>query len=74
MRFTLTKKTSNRAQTTFHVLDSQNSIVGSINVPNEQAEDMLKHWSGPTGAAPAPKAKAQTLIDAFKKQATVMTR
>ena len=43
--------------TKFHVLDSADSIVGSINVPNEAAADVERHW---LGGATQPQAAAAT--------------
>jgi hypothetical protein len=42
--------------TKFHVLDEENNIVGSINVPNEQVNDLLRHWQGPV-QTPLPQMK-----------------
>ena len=47
MRFRLTKKSAGKSLTKFHVLDQQDSIVGSINVPNAEVSDLLRCWSGP---------------------------
>jgi hypothetical protein len=47
MRFRLTKKSAGKSLTKFHVLDERDSIVGSINVPNAEANDLLRCWSGP---------------------------
>ena len=46
MKFKLTKKTVGKLNSTFHVTDQQNAIVGSITVRNEDANDLLKHWLG----------------------------
>ena len=50
MTFKLLKKTVGATLTKFHVADGRGDIVGSINVPNEQASDLQKHWRE---AAPA---------------------
>ena len=52
MNFRLEKKSTGPALTKFFVRDSTNAIVGTINVANEQAADLQKHWRGPQ-AAPA---------------------
>ena len=49
MSFILKQISSNRLLTKFHVLDSTNSVIGSVNVPSRQAADFLQHWAGPTG-------------------------
>jgi hypothetical protein len=55
--------------TKFHVLDSANSIIGSINVPNEAADDLQKHW---VGGAPQPKASAALATSARGKEQNPM--
>lgn len=42
--------------TKFHVLDSANSAIGIITVPNEDAADLERHWLG------APQAKAHAAL------------
>ena len=49
MRFRLQQKFANQSITTFHVLDQQKNIVGSINVRNGEVPDLLRCWSGPEG-------------------------
>ncbi len=51
MTFKLLKKSTGAVLTKFHVVDSVGTIVGSINVGNEQAADLQKHWRQP--GAPA---------------------
>jgi hypothetical protein len=54
--FRLQKSTgSNQAVTKFDVIDRTGAICGRITVPNEEADDLAKHWLG--GAA-QPKAAA----------------
>jgi hypothetical protein len=57
-KFSLVQKSSNRTQTTFHVM-ADGAIVGSISVPPGQVDDLLKHWHGPQAAAAKPAAKAE---------------
>jgi hypothetical protein len=45
--------------TKFHVLNAENDIVGSINVANEDAADLAKHW---LGSATQPKASAAAAV------------
>ena len=47
-RFNLTQVSTNRLTTKFHVVDSTNSVIGSVNVPTRKAADFLQHWAGPT--------------------------
>ena len=49
-QFRLSRQQPGQTLTKFHVLDSANSIVGIITVPNAQVFDLEKHWLG----APAP--------------------
>jgi hypothetical protein len=46
MTFKLEKKTSNRLQTTFHVLNGKGDICGSINIKNSEVSDLLRCWVG----------------------------
>jgi hypothetical protein len=54
MRFRLQQKFANQSITTFHVLDQQKNIVGSINVRNGEVPDLLV-WT--RGTIPTPKTK-----------------
>jgi hypothetical protein len=54
MKFRLEKKSSNRALTKFHILNSADETVGSVNVPPSQESDLLKHWTGAKAAAAKP--------------------
>ena len=49
--FRLSRKEAGPVLTKFHILDSAGSIVGSINVQTEDADDLEKHW---VASAPAP--------------------
>jgi hypothetical protein len=63
--FRLTKVSSNKVRTRFHVLDSKGDIVGSVNVPVGQEADLLRHWVGPadraTNQPPVANAKVRPL-------------
>lgn len=69
-RFKLVQKSSNRTQTTFHVM-AGDAIVGSINVPPSQVEDLLKHWhtpqAAPAKAADKAAASHQAIVAALRK-------
>ena len=68
MRFRLTKKSTGQILTTFHVLDSAGDICGSINVPNEQANDLLRCWQGQVvGDSPHGTSPVNALAAAFLK-------
>jgi hypothetical protein len=54
-QFQLSRQPQGQTLTKFHVLDSANSIIGIITVPNEAADDLQKHW---LGGAPQPRAAA----------------
>ena len=64
--FRLTKKSSNKVLTKFHVLDSSDSICGSINVPNDQVSDLLRCWNGPRDCSPQQQQAQQPSAKAFK--------
>jgi hypothetical protein len=59
MNFTLSRKPQRRGDTltTFHVLNSAGDIIGAVNVPTEQADDLERHWRG---VATPPQASAPT--------------
>ena len=66
-QFKLSKKSSNKAQTTFHVTDAAgDTIYGSINVPNGQADDLQKCWrdSAPAASAAAKQSEATAAVRA----------
>jgi hypothetical protein len=46
MNYRLMKKSENRLKTTFHVLNGKGDVIGSINVPPQEASDLLRHWRG----------------------------
>jgi hypothetical protein len=51
--------------TKFHVLSSDSSIVGSINVPNEEANDLQKHWLGGQKAPAAAAGNQNPMVTAM---------
>ena len=59
MTFQLSKQSRGHKLTVYHVLDGEGSIVGCVNVKNEEAADLEKHWvaraPAPSSAAPADK-------------------
>jgi hypothetical protein len=74
MKYRLIKKCSNRARTTFHVLNSSDDVVGSINVsPNEEA-DLLKHWSGSVEGVKQQSQNRNPIVAAMKLKAHPMSR
>jgi hypothetical protein len=42
------KVSENRVIAKFRVLDETGSVVGSISVPRNQADDLIRSWAGPT--------------------------
>ena len=56
MKFKLTEKARTRANTTFHVTDSAGDIVGIINFPHGQEDDLLRHWRGAQSPGTPPAA------------------
>jgi hypothetical protein len=69
-QFRLSRQTPGAVLTKFFVYDGTD-IIGSIDVPNEEADDLPKHWLGgatqPQAAAPTKKGGA--LAAAFKAAA-----
>ena len=57
MNFRLEKSTVGPTLTRFYVKESSGAIVGTINVANSDAGDLLKHWHAPQ-AAPTAKPAA----------------
>ena len=45
--FKLVQKSVNKALAKFHVVNRAGDIVGSVNVPPEEVNALLQHWSGP---------------------------
>ena len=69
MRFSLTEKGRTRIHTTFHVADSTGTVVGSINVPHGQEDDLLKHWRGTAAVAETgAKGAAAAVAKSFRAQ------
>jgi hypothetical protein len=66
MRFRLIQKAANKLKTTFHVLNANDDVVGSINVKNEEASDLLRHWAGPSDYS-SKQQQQQSLAKAFAK-------
>jgi hypothetical protein len=70
MSFRLTKKSTGKVLTTFHVLNSAGDICGSINCRNgKEADDLLRCWSGDKDSSPNLASKQDspqtTLAQAF---------
>jgi hypothetical protein len=51
--FKLSQKSINQAVAKFHVLNRAGEVVGSINVPPEQVDVLLKKWTGPVDRSSA---------------------
>jgi hypothetical protein len=68
--FKLSKKDVGVSLTTFHVYNSAGDIIGSINVPNEDAGDLQRHWCGGTTqqAMAAASSKRNAVADAMRKR------
>ena len=67
MTFKLLKKSTGATLTKFHIVDGRGDIVGSINVANEQASDLQKHWRDSAPAGAAKQSSASALAPAFKR-------
>jgi hypothetical protein len=53
MTFRLEKQSPGKVATRFFAYDAANSIVGTINVPNESVSDLENHWkSAPASSSP----------------------
>jgi hypothetical protein len=68
MKFRLSKVSENRIIAKFHVLDEAQSVVGSINVPRNQVDDLIRSWAGPTGNPPAAKQGMAKALLASRRQ------
>ena len=77
MTFKLTEKGRTRINTVFHITNSEGDICGSINMPNEAASDLLKHWrdSVPAAAAAAGKQarSANTMVGGPSARSAAIT-
>ena len=54
-QFRLLKQSVGETITKFFVYNSAGDTIGSINVPNEDADDLERHWLQPQAAAPTKK-------------------
>ena len=59
MTFRLERQPSGKTSTRFFVYDAANSIVGTINVPNESVGDLQKHWKDVSPSSPKNAASAR---------------
>jgi hypothetical protein len=70
-QFRLSKQTPGETITKFFVYNSSGDTIGSINVPNEDADDLQKHWLGsatqPQAAAPGKKDALAAALEAAKR-------
>ena len=57
--FKLIEKKRNRLNATFHVIDEEQSICGSINVKLEDADNLLRCWNGAKTNSPQSKQQQQ---------------
>jgi hypothetical protein len=55
--YKLIEKSRNKAEATFHIVNSVGDICGSVNVPPSEGDNLLRHW---TGAKATPKQQSQT--------------
>jgi hypothetical protein len=69
MTFRLLKKTTGRASTIFHVTDAASAVLGSVNVPREQENDLQKCWAGAHGPPAAKAAVPRVRLPAMSKAA-----
>jgi hypothetical protein len=51
--FRLSQKSINQVVAKFHISNAAGDIVGSINVPPEQVDALLKQWTGPVDRSPS---------------------
>jgi hypothetical protein len=66
MNFTLIKKSVGKLLTTFHVLDSESNVVGSVNVKNAEVPALLRCWNGQTDRPSQQQYQPQPAAKAFK--------
>jgi hypothetical protein len=79
MSFRLTKKSTGKVLTTFHVLNSAGDICGSINVRNgKETEELIRCWSGDKDSSPNLKSTKDspqsTLAQAFLANRTPFSK
>jgi hypothetical protein len=70
MTFKLERKAAGAVLTKFHITDGKGTDYGSVNVPNEAASDLLRHWRGaaPAAATAGKQARAaQAMVAALKR-------
>lgn len=68
MNFRREKKATGPTLTKFFVMDGTGATVGVINVANEQAADLQKHWHAPQAAPAARKTDSHAaLVSALRK-------
>ena len=77
MKFQLVQHSTTRANTVFHVRDAgDGTVLGSINCPRGQEDDLLGHWRGaqqspgtPAGPAAAARPGVKLRLPPLSKQA-----
>jgi hypothetical protein len=77
MRFQLKEAKRGKINATYHVVDEDQTICGSINVKLEEAGDLLRHWVGagpsntqPIANLPPHQSPVSALAKAFLKGRT----
>ena len=78
-RFGSKEARRNRVKVTYHVLDEEQSICGSINVKLEDSAALLKHWSNASASAQNKHLSAQqspvsALAKAFLRNRTPFSK
>jgi hypothetical protein len=46
MNYRLIQKSVNKSVAKFHVQNERGDIIGSINVPPNEADSLMRHWNG----------------------------
>ena len=67
MTFRLLKKSATAALAKFHILNATGDIVGSVNVPPAQVDDLLRCWVGTAPAKDSPQSPKSALAAEFMK-------
>ena len=70
-QFQLSRQPRGQTTTRFHVIASDNSVCGIITVPNEEVDDLERHWvaSSPAPAARTAAGKQNLMVKAMTEAA-----
>ena len=68
MKFQLSKESTGRSMTRFHVTNARGEVCGVINVAKSDAEDLQRHWhAAPTAPAKAAAGGKAAIVAALRR-------